>query len=128
MSRASKGEHSPMMLNRDQIVQNGLISAGFQLEALHEAGYDLTIATVIGRSEDGTVSSHSDDFDLEPQGIAAVVSKETVALPADNLLFQGRRKCEGVLSSTRAFSPTTLPSHSGLHLATFRRKNAMRNP
>ena len=72
-----------MMLNKDEIIQRGLIVGGCSRESMPDVGYNLRIATLIGKGPDGKTETYNDDFDLEPSGIAAVVSKETVKLPGD---------------------------------------------
>jgi|ERR1700693_6211924 len=72
-----------MMLNRDQIVEKGLISGGYEAGCLRAAGYDLRIAALIGKTADGKSERKEDEYYLNPQGVAAVVSKEVVKLPAD---------------------------------------------
>jgi deoxycytidine triphosphate deaminase len=55
--------------------------------AFRDAGYDLRIDTLIAKMDDGSVEKHTDDFDLPPQGIAAVTSREIIRLPPDVCAF-----------------------------------------
>ena|ERR1700733_12976032 len=72
-----------MMLNRDQIVARGLISQQCADGSLRDAGYDLRIASLIGKTDDGRSEKKVDEHYLKPQGVALVVSKEVVRLPPD---------------------------------------------
>jgi len=76
-----------MILNRDEIIRLGLISDGFTDDSLKDASYDLRIAASFDKTDDGKSQRHGDEFDLKPQGIAAVVSKEVIKLPADVCAF-----------------------------------------
>jgi len=75
-----------MLLNRDEIEKSNFIAEGFKTEALRTAGYDLRVRTMIVK-RDGKAETFTDDCDLLPQGIVAVVSEEVVKLPADVCAF-----------------------------------------
>lgn len=88
------------MLNRQQIRDLGLISDGFDEGSLRDAGYDLRVATLMGKVKQG-MEIYSDDFDLEPQGIAAVISKEMLCLPKNVCAYASVKTAlcrEGVLA------------------------------
>jgi deoxycytidine triphosphate deaminase len=72
-----------MVLNRDQIRMRGLIADGLVESSLRDCGYDLTISSLMGKNDQGEVTESINELDLEPQGIAVVVSRETLKLPAD---------------------------------------------
>ncbi|MGB9195793.1 MAG: hypothetical protein WCB53_02575 [Terriglobales bacterium] len=72
-----------MVLNRDQIRTRGLIATGLVEGSLRDCGYDLTISSLLGKNDQGQVVESTDELDLEPQGIAVVVSNEMLKLPPD---------------------------------------------
>jgi deoxycytidine triphosphate deaminase len=72
-----------MMLNSTQIVDRSLISQEFDQAALHGAGYDLRISKLMIKDEKGELQQYTDDINLKPQGIVAVISKEWITLPKD---------------------------------------------
>jgi deoxycytidine triphosphate deaminase len=72
-----------MVLNRDQIRNRGLIADGLVEGSLRDCGYDLTISSLLGKNDQGRIVESTNELDLEPQGIAVVVSNETLKMPAD---------------------------------------------
>jgi deoxycytidine triphosphate deaminase len=72
-----------MMLNRDQIVEKGLVLGESDALSFRDAGYDLRIGVLIDNTSDGKSEVHNGEFYLKPQGIAAAVSKEIIKLPRD---------------------------------------------
>jgi deoxycytidine triphosphate deaminase len=72
-----------MVLNKDQITDKGLISEGFLANSLRNCGYDITIATIFAKNAEGQAEESVDEFDLDPQGVALVVSQEKLTLPMD---------------------------------------------
>ena len=71
-----------LMLNREEIEGLGLISENFEKACLRNAGYDLRIESLISKAPgDEKMRSAKDEVWIEPQGIVAVVSKETIKLP-----------------------------------------------
>jgi len=70
-----------MMLNAQQIKDMRLISSGFDENHLRPAGYDLRVQTLMNKDEAGAIKAYTDDVELKPSGIAAVVSKEVISLP-----------------------------------------------
>ena len=72
-----------MMLNRDEIVAKGVIAEGYDPHSQRDAGYDLRIQTLMGKGEKDQIELAAQSYDLAPQGIAAVVSREVVKLPPD---------------------------------------------
>jgi deoxycytidine triphosphate deaminase len=70
-----------MMLNSSEIVGLNLITSGYDGNCLRDAGYDLRIKTLMNKTAEGLVESFTDDIDLTPQGVAAVISEEVLKLP-----------------------------------------------
>lgn len=90
-----------MMLNKDEVIQRGLIVGGCSRESMPDVGYNLRIATLIGKGSDGKTETYDDDFNLDPSGVAAVVSKEIVKLPGDICAYASVKTSlcrEGVLA------------------------------
>jgi deoxycytidine triphosphate deaminase len=90
-----------MMLNRDEIVKRGLIVEGYDLQSQRDAGYDLRIQTLIGKGAKDQIELAVQSYDLAPQGIAAVVSREVVKLPPDICAYASVKTSlcrEGVLA------------------------------
>ncbi len=90
-----------MMLNRNEIVAEGLIATGFDPKGLRDAGYDLRIETLIGKDEKEQIKLASQSYNLAPQGIAAVVSHEVLKLPANVCAYASVKTSlcrEGVLA------------------------------
>ena len=52
-----------------------LITSGYDGNCLRDAGYDLRIKTLMNKTAEGLVERFTDDIDLTPQGVAAVISK-----------------------------------------------------
>jgi deoxycytidine triphosphate deaminase len=87
-----------MVLNRDQIRDfiDGMVES-----SLRDCGYDLTISEIFGKNAQGLVQESTDDFDLDPQGIALVISKETLKLPQNvcaNAIVKTSLCREGILA------------------------------
>ena len=90
-----------MVLNSDQILAMGLISQGMNISSLRDCGYDLTISTLLGKTDAGSIEENTDDFDLNPQGIALAVSEEILKLPENvcaHVLVKTSLCREGILA------------------------------
>jgi deoxycytidine triphosphate deaminase len=72
-----------MMLNAAEIYSRGLISSGFDAKYLRDASYDVRIRSLIHKDSVGTLGQSEEEVPIEPQGIVAVVSRETITLPND---------------------------------------------